>query len=234
MSDLSSNIFRAIADHLETGVPIADHDLTPDQMKRVHVCNMLYQYWLDHPFCKPRMYLSKVAKRTPSEIVNDLKVFEFIKQQMDDYSISRDDAMHIALRYTEKMFRAADATGDTATMDRALKHWTKLNQLDKDAPPEDLAKNTAVLPAVLTTDVHHIDKNRDNASLERQYAILNKFGGKRDSHAERIDQFKQAIVEAKEVGNTITSFQTIDDTKSDEEEYELPSVFGQEHKEGTE
>ena len=198
MSELSSNIFRAIVDHLETGVPISDHDLTPDQVKRINVCNMLYKYWQEHPFCRPRMYLAKVAKRTPAEIVNDLKVFNFIKQQMDDYSISRDDAMHIALRYTEKMFRAADATGDTATMDRALKHWTKLNQLDKDAPADDVASRTAEMPVFFTRDIHVIDPDREKISLEQKNKILAKYGGVQDPTLMAIEAKKKAMLAREE------------------------------------
>lgn len=203
MGELSPNIYTAIVDHLETGTPIADHGLTPDQVKRIHVCTMLYKYWCDHPFCRPRLYLEKVAHRTKTEIVNDIKVFNFIKQQMDDFSISRDDAMHIALRYTEKMFRAADATGDTATMDRALKHWTKLNQLDKDAPPEDVASRTAEMPVFFTRDIHVIDPDRQKISLEMKNSILEKYGGTPDKTLEAIEAKKRAMLqmeEAEDVG----------------------------------
>lgn len=216
MSDLSPNIFRAIVDHLETGVPIADHDLTPDQVRRIHICNMLYKYWQDHPFCKPRLYLEKVAHRTPAEIVNDLKVFNFIKQQMDDYTITRDDAMHIALRYTEKMFRAADATGDTATMDRALKHWTKLNQLDKDAPADDVASRTATIVPMFTRDIKVIDPDRQSIDIAEKNAILKEFGGVPDALAEEIEAQKQKIlkrvsIEHKETNPALKEFNNIEE-----------------------
>lgn len=191
----NSHIIKAVQNHLDTGIPIDSYNLTPQEVQRIEAVFHLYKAWKQNPFVDKKSFLQYVHNRRTQDIPSDLYLFDFIKNTLQEaLTISRTDAEYIHDQYTRKLLQAGDSTGDASLWDKGLKHLEKSKKIGQDAPPEELAKNTAILPAVLTTDVKHIDKERENASLERQRAILKRFGGKRDTLADRIEELKQDLL----------------------------------------
>lgn len=191
-----SRIIKAIASHIETGIPISSENyrLTPDEIIRIKAVFHLYKAWRKNPMLNKQMFLKEVHHRRSQDLLNDMYCFNFICSMTNNLTISRPDAEFIMDKYTKKILQAGDATGDPRLWERGLMLLGKYHKLDKETPPEDVASRTATLPYAITRDIKAIDPNRNPISIEHKNKIIAKYGGVPDATAENIRKKKNQII----------------------------------------
>ena len=187
---------KVIDNHLTTGIPLDSYNITPDQMLRLRAAVALYHYWRKDPFVEPERWLRVVKHREPRQIGLDKQLFEFIQRRKQEQIISVADAQMIADHGIRRMFKAAEQTGDTHTLDVAMKHLAKWHDPNAAEPTED--EHSASLPVVFTSKIKDIAPDYEEVAKRKQLAILAKYGGKPDENEELVDKKMAKIKENKE------------------------------------
>lgn len=196
-------IFDAIDRHFAGGLPMTEQTLmTKNAQKRVALCWKLYQMWRQNPMMDIMSCLIYTFGRTLQQAYIDKRVFDYIRSKHEDNT--RETAFHKSARTSELIIERALAKGDDKLANDALGRFNEIHHLKDEAPENRDGILVAALPLAVTTDVKHIDKERDNIEGKKLEQLYKKYGGSPDALMAKYAQKKEELarrLEEEEEGN---------------------------------
>ncbi len=196
-------IFDAIDRHFAGGLPMTEQTLmTKNAQKRVALCWKLYQMWRQNPMMDIMSCLIYTFGRTLQQAYIDKRVFDYIRSKHEDNT--RETAFHKSARTSELIIERALAKGDDHLAEKALGRFNEIHHLKDEAPENRDGILVAALPIAVTTDVKHIDKERDNIIGRQLELLYKKYDGKPDALMAKYAQKKEELarrLEEEEEGN---------------------------------
>lgn len=219
----NSAVVRAIATHLETGIPISaeNFNLSPDEVRRIRAVFKLYKTWRKNPLVDKKVYLKEVFHRRTTDIPNDLYCFEFIKGQDADLMLSKEDLLRIQQSAILSSLQAAQAIGDPTLELKAAK---ELGNFIKEMP-ETQSDIQADQSPFYTSDIRQIAPDFIPVDSPTRARLLKKYGGKPDANTQLVEEKVAAIKKNNKDIVTITHLTIAPDTpKTTQDEPKFPDM----------
>lgn len=185
-------IYDAIDRHFAGGLPMTKQTLLrKNAQKRVALCWQVFQMWKENPMMDVMSCLLYTFHRTAAEAYNDKKVFDYICQKHID--TSRQSAFLKSSRAKELIIERSMARGDDKLALDAIRDYDAIHHLKENVPEERNDVMVAALPLVVTGDVRHIDKERENVDKKQLAALYRKYDGKPDELMAKYEEKKSQL-----------------------------------------
>lgn len=186
--------------HFESGVPINDLHLTPQQRRRLARVQHVYWQWVKNPWLPAYELFRQLCKGqfadAPSETraaQKDKQLFDFVVSHVapPNRAVSTAKVRAVA----DRLMQNGMATDNGKDMAEGAKIAMKLDRLDQpESEQADMAK-VAFLAPVITTSAHEVDDTKEDINDKQSVAIMNKYGAYIDEKRTMIEQ-KVAVMEA--------------------------------------
>lgn len=195
-SSLSQRFYDLVRVHMEKGIPFDRLQLTQSQRERVVQCEIAFKQKVERPWMDLRSYFANALGHTQSEIVNDIKIVNFMLSFVNEgqREIDRFEVRETAKR----VMRNSAQSGDDQSGIKAAALLTKLERLDQpDAaiPEGDLL---AGMPIIIHTNVERKYHNKKARTEEELDAIRKKWGVKKDEWMEATEIRDEEYVDFEE------------------------------------
>lgn len=189
--------------HFESGVPIDDLHLRPDQRRRLARVQHVYWQWIKNPWIDTYQLFRQMVKgqfaHPPGETAAakaDQRLFEFVRDHVAPPSRAESRAKVYAA--ADKMIQIGMQNDDVMALDKGSKRLYDVAGLDK--PEEDRAdmSKVAFLPSVVVTDIREVDDTKQNYDYEDEETkrIMAKYGAYIDEKRTMIEE-KVTTMEAR-------------------------------------
>lgn len=187
--------------HFESGVPIDDLNLRPDQRRRLARVQHVYWQWVRNPWLDTYQLFRQMVKgqfaHAPGETAaakSDQRLFEFVRDHVAPPSRAESRAKVYAA--ADKMIQIGMQNDDVMALDKGSRRLYDVAGLDKPESDNTDTSKVMFLPPVVTTNVEDVDPSRQNVTDEQALAIINKWGAFVDPKRQAIDD-KVALMEAR-------------------------------------
>ena len=181
---------------MERGVPLERFGFTPSQRERVLQCEIAFKQKLQRPWMDLREYFSNALGHTQSEIINDIRIVNYMLSFVNDGQRELD---RFEVRETAKrVMRNSAQSGDDASGIKAAALLTKVERLDQ--PDAQIAEGDllAGMPIIIHTDVERKYHNKKSRSAEEMDAIRKKWGVQKDEWMEATEVRDEEYVDFEE------------------------------------
>ena len=189
--------------HFESGVPIDDLHLRPEQRRRLARVSHVYWIWIKNPFLDAFGLFKQLVKGKYSDLQSewhaaqkDKMLFDFIVEHVAGPSRKVMEA-RVGM-VANKLMSNGMATDNGKDMAEGAKIAIKLHHLDQPESEQNDMNKVAFLPSVVVTDIREVDDTKENIDGEETKRIMEKYGGYVDEKRTRIEQ-KVSTMEAREV-----------------------------------
>ena len=184
-SDLSPHFYENVRTHMERGIPLETFGFTASQRERVLQCKIAFEKKVQRPWMDLREYFVNALGHTQAEIINDLRIVNFMLSFVNDGQRELD---RFEVRETAKRaMRNSAQSGDDITGLKAATVMMKLEHLDQ--PDIQLADGEllAGMPIIIHTNVERKYRNKRARSEEEMDAIRKEWGVPKDEWMEAVE-----------------------------------------------
>lgn len=186
--------------HFESGVPIDDLHLRPDQRRRLARVQHVYWQWVRNPWLDTYGLFRQMVKGqfadAPSETraaQKDDLLFRFVRDHVAPPSRAESRAKVYAA--ADRMMRIGMENDDVMALDKGSKRMYDVAGLDKPETEQADMNKVAFLPSVVVTNITEVDDTKENIDDEETRRIIAKYGAYTDEKRAMIDE-KVAVMEA--------------------------------------
>lgn len=178
--------------HFESGVPIDDLSLRPDQRRRLARVQHVYWQWIKNPWLDTYQLFRQMVKgqfaHPPGETAAakaDQRLFEFVRDHVAPPSRAESRAKVYAA--ADKMMQIGMQNDDVMALDKGSKRMYDVAGLDKpESEQTDLSK-ALFLPPVVTTSAKEVDPTKEDQDDEQARQIMNKYNAYVDDKRKAVD-----------------------------------------------
>lgn len=191
---LSARFYEILRIHLETGMDYRNLQLSKEQKDRFRVCLDTYKRLEINPYLNVRDYLKNMHQRTISEMVNDVKVVNYIFSVVR--SSSKELARFKATSNAEKAMKMAYDQGNPDAMVRAGKHFSEVSEINK-TEAEDLEEQIVKLPFAFVQDPRILYPEKTYLLKQQRDKLFHKYGADKDAKMVQLENTVDAILSGK-------------------------------------
>lgn len=216
--EISSKFYELLRIHLETGQDYRYMAFSKSQKKRTQLCKEVYEVLKVNPYLDISQYLKNKYQRTPSEIYHDMQVINFITSLLS--AGTKEVSRFRVRRNAERAMKMAHDQGDVKTMLAAADRLERIERLNEAEQGEDWEQSIVKMPIVFTSDPRKLYPDKEYRNAKELDQIRDKYGVKRDSIMDRVEQKKEQLLQCMDKGET--EFIPIDpEEDEDEDEAEM-------------
>lgn len=186
--------------HFESGVPIDDLHLRPDQRRRLARVQHVYWQWIKNPWLDTYQLFRQMVKGqfadAPSETraaQKDETLFKFVRDHVAPPSRAVATAKVRAV--ADRLMRNGMETDNGKDMAEGAKIAIKLDRLDQPESEQADMSKVAFLNPVIVTNAHEVDDTKADYDDKQSLAIMNKYDAYVDEKRKMIED-KVAVMEA--------------------------------------
>jgi hypothetical protein len=187
--------------HFESGVPIDDLHLRPEQRRRLARVQHVYWQWVKNPWIDTYAVFRQMARGqfadSPSETraaQKDETLFRFVRDHVAPPSRAESTAKVRAV--ADRLMRNGMETDNGKDMAEGAKIAMKLDRLDQPESEQADMNRVAFMPTVVVTDIREVDDTKENIDDEETKRIIAKYGAFVDEKHKAVDD-KVALMEAR-------------------------------------
>ena len=179
--------------HFESGVPIDDLNLRPDQRRRLARVQHVYWQWVRNPWLDTYQLFRQMVKgqfaHAPGETVaakSDQRLFEFVRDHVAPPSRAESRAKVYAA--ADKMIQIGMQNDDVMALDKGSRRLYDVAGLDKPESEQADFSKAVFLPPVVTTSAREIDPTKVDQSDEQARLIMSKYNAYVDDKRKSVDE----------------------------------------------
>ena len=196
---------------MERGIPLERFNFTPSQRERVLQCKIAFEQKVARPWMDLRQYFSNALGHSQAEIINDLRIVNFMLGFVND---GQREVDRFEVRETAKrVMRNSAQNGDDASGVKAAALLTKVERLDQ--PDAQVAEGDllAGMPIIIHTDVERKYHNKKSRTAEELDAIRKKWGVQKDPWMAAVEIKEEEYADFEETADADASGTVADDNK---------------------
>ena len=184
--------------HFESGVPIDDLNLRPDQRRRLARVQHVYWQWVRNPWLDTYQLFRQMVRGQFSGAPNETRaakmdemLFKFVRDHVAPPSRAESRAKVYAA--ADKMIQIGMQNDDVMALDKGSKRLFDVAGLDK--PEEDRAdmNRLSFLPPVVTTSAKEVDETKEDVDDPEMKRIMDKYGGYVDDKEKDISRMVETM-----------------------------------------
>ena len=184
--------------HFESGVPIDDLHLRPDQRRRLARVQHVYWQWIKNPWLDTYALFRQMVKGqfadAPSETraaQKDETLFKFVRDHVAPPSRAVATAKVRAV--ADRLMKNGMETDNGKDMAEGAKIAIKLDRLDQPESEQADMSKLMFLPPVVTTSVKEVDDTKEDVDDAEMKRIMAKYGGYVDDKEKDIDRMVEVM-----------------------------------------
>lgn len=187
--------------HFDSGVPIDDLNLRPEQKRRLARVSHVYWIWKRNPFLDTLQMFKQLVKDKYADAPSahhaaqrDQLLFDFVVGSIapPNRKVAEERVRMVA----NKLMQNGMATDNGKDMAEGAKISMKLEKLDQPESQQGDLSKAVFLPPVVTTSAHEVDDTKEDIDDKQALLIMNKYGAHIDEKRTMIEE-KVALLEAK-------------------------------------
>ena len=172
-TELTPKFYEVLQKHIENGIPLDHMSFSPVQKRRAKVCLDVIKQLEENDMMDTKKYLRRRWNRTETEIVQDLKVINWLVAEINGET--KELSRYRVKKQAERVIRIGQSTGDWKAIEAGAKLLHKVEGLDKPETAIDVEANTHMLPPVFVDtapngvkyDEEQLDKLRKKYHVEK-------------------------------------------------------------------
>lgn len=172
-TELTPKFYEVLQKHIENGIPLDHMSFSPVQKRRARVCLDVIKQLEENDMMDTKKYLRRRWNRTETEIVQDLKVINWLVAEINGET--KELSRYRVKKQAERVIRIGQSTGDWKAIEAGAKLLHKVEGLDKPETAIDVEANTHMLPPVfvdtapngVTYDEDQLEKLRKKYHVEK-------------------------------------------------------------------
>ena len=172
-TELTPKFYEVLQKHIENGIPLDHMSFSPVQKRRAKVCLDVIKQLEENDMMDTKKYLRRRWNRTETEIVQDLKVINWLVAEINGET--KELSRYRVKKQAERVIRIGQSTGDWKAIEAGAKLLHKVEGLDKPETAIDVEANTHMLPPVfvdtapngVTYDEDQLEKLRKKYHVEK-------------------------------------------------------------------
>ena len=172
-TELTPKFYEVLQKHIENGIPLDHMSFSPVQKRRAKVCLDVIKQLEENEMMNQKRYLRQRWNRTETEIVQDLKVINWLVAEINGET--KELSRYRVKKQAERVIRIGQSTGDWKAIEAGAKLLHKVEGLDKPETAIDVEANTHMLPPVfvdtapngVTYDEDQLEKLRKKYHVEK-------------------------------------------------------------------
>ena len=191
--------------HFESGVPIADINISKPQRARLARVSHVYWVWINNPYidtfamfkqlCKGK-YADRSTEWTAAQ--KDQWLLDFVIEHVQGSS-RRKDEMKIRAA-AEQAIRIGMETDNAVALTKGGKLLYEVSGLAQPESEQADMSKVMFLPPVVTTNIRDVDDTKEDVDDGEMKRIMEKYGGYVDEKVKDIDEMVE-VMETKREAN---------------------------------
>ena len=180
-TELTPKFYEVLQKHIENGIPLEHMSFSPVQKRRAKVCLDVIKQLEENDMMDTKKYLRRRWNRTETEIVQDLKVINWLVAEINGET--KELSRYRVKKQAERVIRIGQSTGDWKAIEAGAKLLHKVEGLDKPETAIDVEANTHMLSPVFV-DTPKNGVKYDEAQLDK---LRKKYHAEKDKTQEMVE-----------------------------------------------
>lgn len=189
-TELTPKFYEVLQKHIENGIPLDHMSFSPVQKRRARVCLDVIKQLEENEMMNQKRYLRQRWNRTETEIVQDLKVINWLVAEINGET--KELSRYRVKKQAERVIRIGQSTGDWKAIEAGAKLLHKVEGLDKPETAIDVEANTHMLSPVFV-DTPKNGVKYDEAQLDK---LRKKYHAEKDKIQEMVEAKLGLFVES--------------------------------------
>lgn len=180
-TDLTPKFYETLQKHMENDLPLECTAFSPAQKRRARACLDVLKQLEENDMMNIKAYLRNRWGRTDTEIVQDLKVVNWLIAETQGET--KDLSRYRVKKQAERVIRIGQTTGDWKAIEAGAKLLHKVEGLDKPETAIDVEANTHMLSPVFV-DTPKNGVKYDESQLDK---LRKKYHAEKDKTQEMVE-----------------------------------------------
>lgn len=180
-TDLTPKFYETLQKHMENDLPLECTAFSPAQKRRARACLDVLKQLEENDMMNIKSYLRNRWGRTDTEIVQDLKVVNWLIAETQGET--KDLSRYRVKKQAERVIRIGQTTGDWKAIEAGAKLLHKVEGLDKPETAIDVEANTHMLSPVFV-DTPKNGVKYDESQLDK---LRKKYHAEKDKIQEMVE-----------------------------------------------